>query len=834
MGYQPVLIGDFKTGIQTDKQPWLIPDDAQQELLDGYIEHGMIHKRDGYNFFAKGEEGGMPYCESRMVRTITLSGGDITGAIDGANQTYTINTTTVTDPVRRGGFRVIGSNPVQTIFDNGEGGTAGTSDGTIDTALTSTSYYAFPNSIDVTFTTAPAVASTVTAEVDYHPGNPVMMVAQFVTANNTRQMIVADTQFLNRYNSSTNRLDDITNRVYTGDETNFFHWVQYPKTDDSPRLIFTNNVNPIQYYDGTNVDDFIIGVGNRTTVTGEIYGSGDGTTGPYVHTAANAPLVPGSISIVADPGGTPQTVTDDGFGLLEGDGSGTVDYQTGEISVTFNSNVPAAADNITIDYEYYAQTVTTCLLVFNYKDRLILMRTTETGGTIYPQRIRISGTGQSGDYFDNELSSATGAGVIDIPDQDWIMGASFNRDDLIIYTERATWILKYTGNDIVPFSLERIDGSRGSRAPYTPISYLNMTKAYSPYGFTVTDGYQVERFDQRIPDYCFENINQQRFGICFSGVQDDERMHYLIHPTSNSTTSDRILANNYEEQTFSVYRIPLSCMGNYLESFDITWNDLLRYDSWDAFAADYRTWNNIGYNKDSPISIGGGHEGEVWRLNVDSSEDNPLKIWNITTISTSPLIIQVTCDWHNYQENDYVYFTGVQGATELNDKVGYIRAGSLSGNNTFNVQFSGAPDSITTYTGGGTIVKVINFEMTTKDFNPYVANDVKVRCGWIYFYIEATQPWNTLDEGTVEDAKLTIEVWANDHANAPIQINSTNLNFKANATNFDGRGLTKRWAKVFINHTAQFLQFKIRNRQPGAQIRIHAIKPGFAPVGRQI
>src|SRR5690606_19898648 len=144
-----------------------------------------------------------------------------------------------------------------------------------------------------------------------------------------------------------------------------------------------------------------------------------------------------------------------------------------------------------------------------------------------------------------------GAGVIDIPDQDWIMGASFNRDDLIIYTEKSTWILKYTGNDIVPFSLEKIDGSRGCRAPYSPISYLNLTKSYSPYGFTITDGYQVSRNDQKIPDYCFDRISQENFKLCYSGIQDDERMHYLIHPSPGQTASDRILVNNYEEQTFA-------------------------------------------------------------------------------------------------------------------------------------------------------------------------------------------------------------------------------------------------------------------------------------------
>lgn len=836
MAYQPHFIANFQSGLEKDLEPWLIPDDAFSVLYDCYIRHGVINKRDGYNYYATGLKGDAPYCESRIVRATSAT---LTGTVDGVNQDFTA---TLTTPVRRGGITVSDTSVGQTLTDDGTGSLTGDGTGTINYTT---------GALAVTFSAAPT-SGTPTVVYQYHPGLPVMMIANFTTATNAKELIVADTDFLNKYNITTNRLDDITNRIYTGAKNNFFDWTNYPTTDDEPRLIFTNNVDPIQSYDGTNVADFVP-VCETTDVTGEAYALGTGGMGPYLHTASNTPIFPGSVVISEAVSG--QTVTDDGAGGLTGDGTGTVDYDTGDISVTFTANI-ALNDPILLAYSWESCQVLTCLHVFHFKDRLILLRTTETGGTIYPQRIRISGTGQSGDDF---RIIATGAGVIDIPDQEWITGAAFNRDDLVIFTIRSTWILKYTGNDIVPFTLDKIDDSRGNLAPFAPISYLNLTKGYSPYGMVVTDGYQLQRNDDKIPDYSYEQIDPANFDLCFSGNVDDDDHHYLIHPSadqmdSSDAISDRILVQNYQEGNFSVYRIPLSCMGQYFESFDITWNDLLTLypDSggtveglWDQFAADFATWNDISYSKDQPISLGGGHKGEIWRLNLNEGEDNPVKIRNITSISETPtLTVEVTSDWNNYtagngdtQNADYIYFTGIEGATELNGKMGYVS--TVTDNHTFRVTFPGEdPASITAYTQGGTVSRVIPVEMDTKNFNPFTQQSSKVRCGWIYLRTDTTSTLLEDQDGNVVPAEMEVEVYTNDNTQYHTQIRSTALIPQGDMSNRSANGLSrvasKRWTKVFINQTGDFVQFKLKNTQPGARVRIHALNVGMMPTGRTI
>jgi len=80
----------------------------------------------------------------------------------------------------------------------------------------------------------------------------------------------------------------------------------------------------------------------KLAVVDENIGAGDAAEKTFTATLASVPVVPGSVT--AKDTAAAETFSDDGFGVLTGSagGSGTIDYETGEISVTFNS-APAAA-----------------------------------------------------------------------------------------------------------------------------------------------------------------------------------------------------------------------------------------------------------------------------------------------------------------------------------------------------------------------------------------------------------------------------------------------------------------------------------------------------------
>lgn len=881
MTYAPYLIANYATGLDKRLQPWLIPDDAQEQLFDGYVYRGTMSKREGYNYLATGERGGAPYRESRIVHT--LSAVAMTGAIDGVNKTFTLAGNA---QIARGSVTVTGSNPVQSFTDNGLGyfvlpainisaitnanpaqvttavnhgyttgdqvfisGVGGmtsinsaapytitvtglntftvngfdssslpayTSGGTVQKLIGTVNY--LTGAISITLPSAPIALSTVTVTYSYMPGNPVMMIANYITNLNVRQLIVADTDYINRYNTTTNTLEDISPAyLFTGDKFNFFTWVNYESATSTPRLLFSNNVDNIQQYDGTTVAQYTY------TLTG----------------VANL----------------------------------------------------------------------TCSFMVQMKDRLILLRTTEDG-TIFPKRIRISGTGANSDVFD---STATGAGFIDIPDGTWINGAAFNRDDLIIFTEQATWVLKYTGNDTTPFVLDKIDESRGCDATFAVITYLNRTSAVSKRGLIISDGYRVERQDEYLPDFTFNEMDGTNFKLAFAGTVDADRDHYLIYPPVGSDISKRILTTNYDEDNYSIYRLPLSCMGNYLTSFTITWSDLLVYPTWEAMAAAYNNWNSFAYTSGVPFSVGGGHKGEIWRLAVTESEDNPVRIRNISVVDS--VTIEVTTDWNNYSLNsddqemgaDYIFLTGISGMQEINNQQFPIV--SVTNNNVFRLDVSSAvvpATSFTAYTSGGLAQRVIPFSALFKKFNPFLDQDKKVRCGWLYMYVDSTgtnlqrnikldgasqtnpcvittevdHNLQTGDQvtffqvggmtelnglvafvtvidpltfsldgidstgftaytsggyvGVNEQAKIVIDIITNDVGHKT-QLNNLDQNpYQGNCTNLVFEDGSKKWYKVFINQTGRFVQFRLRNRQAGANINIQATMPGFQPVGRLI
>jgi len=724
MNYTPYLIANFATGFDVERQPWLLPDDAQFELLDGYIYLGVWNKRQGYSQYATGERAGSTYTESRMIHS--LSGVAMTGAINGINKVFTAS---LTPKVSRGSVVVSGTNPVQSFTDNGNGQfiNAMVVIGTVDYNT---------GAVSITLPAAPIAASSVTIAYSIFNNLPVMGIMNFYNQSNSRELIVADTRYVNRYNTTTNRLVDISpSPLFTGDETNFFSWNNYPDPNGLKRLLFVNNKDPIHQWDGTTVTIYPVYIDSTVIASMASGVVGDGTVGPYtINTPANTGILPFTLSL-NDPVSA-QTVTDNGFGVLIGDGSGTVDYQNGVIVVTFNAAI-AIGNPINIAYTQLNTLLESSLHIRQFKDRLILLSTIETGGVIKGLRIRISGTGAFADVFTQD---ALGAGFIDLSDQTFIQASDFNRDDLIIFTESSTWVMKYTGNDTVPFALDKLDGSRGSQAPYGTITYLNRTSAASTRGLILTDGYSIERSDTKIPKFSFNEINQKRFELCFAGAVDEDRDHYLIYPIASgdpAEISTRILVTNYEEFNISIYRIPLSCMGNYISSGNVTWADLTADNgwlNWDIMAAKYGSWNSFAYTEGAPYAIGGGHNGEIFQLNVDETEDYPVRIRGMTVVDQFTL--RVTTDFQNYQIGDYINIEGVLGMTEMNDKQAPIKS-IVTPNYTFDLTIDDTT-GFTTYTSLGQAQKVIQFLSKTKKFNPFVAESQKVRCGWVYFYVSTT------------------------------------------------------------------------------------------------
>jgi len=116
-------------------------------------------------------------------------------------------------------------------------------------------------------------------------------------------------------------------------------------TGNGSLLTFADTLGDVPVEPGSVVVTF------DSDVTGESIGTGDGTLVTFASTLGSTPIVPGSV-VVTDTS-TSETFTDNGDGTLTGGGggSGTINYATGAISVTF-ALAPANLDDIYAGYTY--------------------------------------------------------------------------------------------------------------------------------------------------------------------------------------------------------------------------------------------------------------------------------------------------------------------------------------------------------------------------------------------------------------------------------------------------------------------------------------------------
>ena len=101
---------------------------------------------------------------------------------------------------------------------------------------------------------------------------------------------------------------------------------------------------------GPNMQDYTY---SSETVKDETIGTGDGSKTTFSASLAFIPVRPGTVTVVA----ASVTGTDNGSGTISGTGisSGTIDYTSGAISITFSS-APANGVSVKVTYEYNSET----------------------------------------------------------------------------------------------------------------------------------------------------------------------------------------------------------------------------------------------------------------------------------------------------------------------------------------------------------------------------------------------------------------------------------------------------------------------------------------------
>lgn len=276
--------------------------------------------------------------------------------------------------------------------------------------------------------------------------------------------------------------------------------------------------------------------------------------------------------------------------------------------------------------------VTTALLVFVYKERLILFNVTDnsTGSQILaPQRARWS-------TIKDPFSWPT-ANFKDAPTEDFIVSADFLGDDLYVWFENSVWRFVWTGDSVNPFEWERVSAQDGAIAQMSVTTRNNIQRAIGPTKILAHNGNVVLPIDEKVPDVVLE-WNPDSAAFSFGADAEEERRIYLTYARPETTPNDadgnrypdRALIYNYEDDNWAVHSHDIHAMGfSSLES-DVTW-DL--DDAWEDI--DF-AWNVGTTVSGFPFTIIGDHAGLLFQLNVGGSDNGSAIEFNAKTGRFNP------------------------------------------------------------------------------------------------------------------------------------------------------------------------------------------------------
>lgn len=421
-------------------------------------------------------------------------------------------------------------------------------------------------------------------------------------------------------------------------------------------------------------------------------------------------------------------------------------------------------------------------------------------------------------------------GFLDIPTSEDIVAIGFVRDNLVIYCERSTWQLRYTGRAIAPFQIEKVNSELGAESTFSAVQFDTSLVGIGDKGIVECDSYKSERIDIKIPDFVFQ-FNALNNGVArVQGIRDfPNRLAYWTVPLSafypNITPATgwiyptARLVYNYENDSWAIFNDSLTALGNYQIQSSPTWLQIS--DTWMGYE---ETW--LGVEDENPAIAGGNQQGFIELLNINTVNDPSLFIQNIINGSNGATI---TSPNHNLQTQFVIGISGIIATSPFSDLNGEIYAVNVLDANTFSLlQFDPISNQFDlpftsalpgTYIGGGLINIRENFSITSKKFN-FLDEGQNIQIG----YLDVLMP-------AIQNGEISLNVYLNYDDETPSNTLYNNqivgvfpevpdLFFNSTIPTSPGslavaKNGTKFWQRVFCPTRANFitLEYTFSNAQ---------------------
>jgi len=773
---------DDKSGYQTNVLPWLLPDNAFEVMENAYTWRGRVRKRVGSVLMGVGQNA------SRLRMLLPIGGGGIItlplnvavgmkieeNILNGA----TLTVVNITPPYPPVPFSLI----------------------TTNLAVTAT----------VSAINQITIAGSVAPSVFLYPALPVTGIGQYEnSATNDETTVAFDTKFAYYYSGTAwVRLSNLAGAdVWTGLNSDLFWITNYRGVTASENYLWVTNFVPadgIRYRTAPS-PTFLISAGQWRKPT-LFYSKGTAitTTNGAGAIPAVPPLfvnpvpLPGDIFIVGSTALVVPPVTGDllivplttSSPCAQQPGT-TIDLATGQLVIT-----PSATPCLNTSV-YYSHNllIKTAKIVLQFKNRLILLNTIENVGgsdTSFRNRCRYSAVG-------NPLFGSTVAplpvihtsvsfmedlpgfgNAIDAATQEAIVSAEFLKDRLIVYFERSTWELVYTGNQIYPFTWQKINTELGCESTFSTIPFDKTVLGFGNVGIHSCTGANVVRIDEKIPDLVFGLHNLQAGVDRVVGIRNYQpEIAIWTYPGGARSTDfpypNNMLIYNYVNNSWAIFNDSYTFFGYYQTSLSdpssaATWGS--SNTEWgqtlDLWGGSVGTTNSIK----SLRVIGGNQQG--WLNILDYSLSVNAASLQITGISAAgglvngPVGSNAVFIWsvdHNLEAGDFIAVDSINGSNppvvgivislttsdpvplsyNLFRVVGQVATVVSKDQvqvvfNRFNTVTDTSEPIVLTgnYAGRGQITRISLIKIDSKDFNLYLGKDYNAYVSRINFMVNRT------------------------------------------------------------------------------------------------
>ena len=226
MGYQAFLIAPYKTGLDTDLDPWMTPADGFTGMTNAHIHHGVTEKRSGSHIFGE------------MVHT--SANNNITAAVPANPQVITLVNNSLTNGTR-----------IQINYVDGMTELNGLQFLVSATAMGAGGTITLQNLEGVNINGSAFTAGTTTGQVSTFPGDRLMGLHRYVDSTNVKNLLAFDTTRAAIFSKTNDSFQPLDNNgvaftdIFTSENTDYVwaaNWGSITSTAATPlvRLYFTN------------------------------------------------------------------------------------------------------------------------------------------------------------------------------------------------------------------------------------------------------------------------------------------------------------------------------------------------------------------------------------------------------------------------------------------------------------------------------------------------------------------------------------------------------------------------------------------------------------------